>query len=155
MGGKVWRASPPVLSAHQYRPRDVLVYLFHTIETSKASKHEQITDADLEGAKKVYSENRLKDLGNEYSENYPNIHQVLARFHGLASRFTVNAITDLIKKLLADPKYQGKLGGKIKTGRHLDYPLNTPMSNLLLTILDSVGVKLPKIGDSAGPLALG
>ena len=86
----------------QYRPRDVLIYLFHAIETSKGSKHEQITDADLEGAKKVFSENRLKDLGNEYSENYPNIHQLLARFHGLARRFTVNAITDLIKKLLAD-----------------------------------------------------
>jgi hypothetical protein len=87
----------------QYRPRDILIYLFHAIEMAKAAKHEQITDADLEGAKKIYSENRLKDLGNEYSENYPNVHQVLARFHGLASRFTVNAITDLIKKLLADP----------------------------------------------------
>src|SRR5205823_1816138 len=87
----------------QYRPRDVLTYLFHTIETAKSSKHEQITDADLEGAKKVYSENRLKDLGNEYSENYPNIHQVLARFHGLSRRFTVSAIMDLIKKLISDP----------------------------------------------------
>jgi hypothetical protein len=87
----------------QYRPRDVLIYLFHAIETSKGSKHEQITETDLEGAKKVFSENRLKDLGNEYSENYPNIHQVLARFHGIARQFTVNAITDLIKKLLADP----------------------------------------------------
>jgi hypothetical protein len=87
----------------QYRPRDVLIYLFHAIETSKASKHEQITDADLEGAKKVFSENRLKELGSEYSENYPNIHEILARFHGLAQRFTVNAVTDLIRKLLADP----------------------------------------------------
>ncbi len=87
----------------QYRPRDVLVYLFHAIEASKGSKHEQITVLDLDAAKKVFSENRLKDLGNEYSENYPNIHQVLARFHGLARRFTVGAITDLIKKLLVDP----------------------------------------------------
>jgi hypothetical protein len=49
----------------------------------------------------------------------------------------------------------GKLGGKIKTGRHLAYPLDTPMSNLLLTVLDGVGVRLPKFGDSAGPLSLG
>ena len=33
----------------------------------------------------------------------------------------------------------GKLGGQFKTGRHLAYPENTPMSNLLLTILASVG----------------
>ena len=87
----------------QYRPRDVLTYLYHAIESSKGRKHEQIAFDDLDAAKKVYSENRLKDLGNEYSENYPNIAQVLTRFHGLARQFTVNAITDLIRKLIADP----------------------------------------------------
>jgi hypothetical protein len=90
----------------QYRPRDVLTYLSHAIENAKGQKHEQIGMTDLEAAKKAYSENRLKDLGNEYSENFPNIHQVLARFHGLARRFTVAAVTDLIKKLLADPVIQ-------------------------------------------------
>ena len=46
----------------------------------------------------------------------------------------------------------GKLGGAFKTGRHLKYPLDTPMSNLLLTILDKSGVRLDKIGDSTGRL---
>ena len=45
----------------------------------------------------------------------------------------------------------GTLGGKFKTGRHLAFKLDTPMSNLLLTILDAVGVRLNKIGDSTGP----
>jgi len=54
----------------------------------------------------------------------------------------------------------GRLGGAIKTGRHLQYPLDTPMSNLLLTMLDTVGVRIDKLGDSTGrlplePLALG
>jgi hypothetical protein len=44
----------------------------------------------------------------------------------------------------------GKLGGAFKTGRHIKYKLDTPMSNVLLTILDSVGVRLDKIGDSTG-----
>jgi hypothetical protein len=48
----------------------------------------------------------------------------------------------------------GSLGGRFKTGRHLQYPLNTPMSNLLLTILDKAGVRLEKLGDSTGPLRL-
>jgi hypothetical protein len=48
----------------------------------------------------------------------------------------------------------GSLGGKFKTGRHLAYKLDTPMSNLLLTILDATGVRLEKIGDSTGPLSL-
>jgi hypothetical protein len=46
----------------------------------------------------------------------------------------------------------GKLGGHIKAGRHLAYPLDTPMSNLLLTILRRSGVAIDNIGDSTGPL---
>jgi hypothetical protein len=46
----------------------------------------------------------------------------------------------------------GKLGGKFTTGKHLRYPENTPMANLLVTILDKAGVKVEKIGDSTGPL---
>ncbi|MFM2124859.1 MAG: hypothetical protein RL328_1310, partial [Acidobacteriota bacterium] len=46
----------------------------------------------------------------------------------------------------------GKLGGKFKTGHHLRYPENTPMSNLLVTLLDKAGVPVEKIGDSTGRL---
>jgi hypothetical protein len=48
----------------------------------------------------------------------------------------------------------GKLGGAFKTGRHLNYKLDTPMSNLLLTILDAAGVHIDKLGDSTGRLPL-
>jgi hypothetical protein len=48
----------------------------------------------------------------------------------------------------------GKLGGAFKTGRHVNYTLNTPMTNLLLTILDAAGVPLEKLGDSTGRLPL-
>jgi len=54
----------------------------------------------------------------------------------------------------------GKLGGKIKTGQHLVYKQDTPMTNLLLGIMDKTGVKIDKFGDSTGrlqpdPIALG
>jgi hypothetical protein len=48
----------------------------------------------------------------------------------------------------------GKLGGAFKTGRHLRYPLNTPMTNLLLTVLDASGVPIDTLGDSTGRLPL-
>ena len=48
----------------------------------------------------------------------------------------------------------GKLGGAFKTGRHLNYKLDTPMANLLLTMLDKVNVPLEKLGDSTGRLPL-
>jgi hypothetical protein len=48
----------------------------------------------------------------------------------------------------------GKLGGQFKTGHHLKYPDETPMSNLLVTILDKVGLPMEKFGDSTSPLTV-
>jgi len=48
----------------------------------------------------------------------------------------------------------GKLGGQLKTGSHYQFPDNTPMTNLLVTILDKAGVPIDKLGDSTGPLSL-
>src|SRR5262249_15390126 len=47
----------------------------------------------------------------------------------------------------------GGAAGKMKGGKHLKYPENTPMANLLLTILDKAGVHQEKVGDSAGVLS--
>ena len=47
----------------------------------------------------------------------------------------------------------GGAAGKLKGGRHLKYPENTPMSNLLLTILNKAGIEQTSVGDSTGPLS--
>ena len=47
----------------------------------------------------------------------------------------------------------GKLGGTVKAGQHIAYPSGTPMTNLLLTVLDKVGVSVAAIGDSTGRLS--
>jgi hypothetical protein len=44
--------------------------------------------------------------------------------------------------------------GKLRGGRHVRYPNETPMPNLLLTMLDLVGVKQDRLGNSTGPLQL-
>jgi hypothetical protein len=46
----------------------------------------------------------------------------------------------------------GKLGGRLEAGRHIAYPAGTPMTNLLLTLLDKVDVHVDAIGDSTGHL---
>ena len=49
----------------------------------------------------------------------------------------------------------GGAAGQIKGGRHLRYPKETPMNNLLLTMLDKAKVPVPeKLGDSTGELKL-
>jgi len=47
----------------------------------------------------------------------------------------------------------GGAGGRLKGGRHLSYAEGTPMSNLLLTVLDKAGVPQEKVGDSTGLLS--
>ena len=41
---------------------------------------------------------------------------------------------------------------QLKTGRHLAYAADTPMTNLLVSLLDKVGVRTDSFGDSTGPL---
>ena len=46
-------------------------------------------------------------------------------------------------------------GGRLKGGRHLAYSDDTPMANLLLTVLDKAGVRAEELGDSTGRLNTG
>jgi hypothetical protein len=48
----------------------------------------------------------------------------------------------------------GGAAGRIKGGRHVRYPKETPLNNLLLTMMDHTGVQLEKLGDSTGELKL-
>ena len=47
----------------------------------------------------------------------------------------------------------GGAGGTLKGGRHLRYAENTPLNNLLLSMLDKSGVRTETLGDSTGELA--
>jgi hypothetical protein len=44
--------------------------------------------------------------------------------------------------------------GQLKGGRHIKYPKETPLANLHLTLLDKLGVRYDRIGDSTGRLDL-
>jgi len=49
----------------------------------------------------------------------------------------------------------GGAGGKIKGGRHMRFPKETPMNNLLLTMLEKAGLQAPEqLGDSTGRMEL-
>ena len=47
----------------------------------------------------------------------------------------------------------GRAGGRIKGGQHLKYPQDTPLANLMFTMLDRAGVELDHFGDSTGLLS--
>lgn len=90
----------------QERPRDVLTYCSFAIEAAQAHIHPRVSLEDLQEARRRFSDSRLKDLGDEYSENFPQLQLVLSRFYGLGKEYTLNGITDFIKKLLVDQEIQ-------------------------------------------------
>jgi hypothetical protein len=48
----------------------------------------------------------------------------------------------------------GGASGQLRGGRHIRHAPHTPMSNLLLTMLDKMGARVDKIGDSTGRLEI-
>jgi len=48
----------------------------------------------------------------------------------------------------------GGAAGQLKGGRHMKFPERTPMSNLLVTVLDKAGIQMEKLGDSTGKLEI-
>jgi hypothetical protein len=48
----------------------------------------------------------------------------------------------------------GGAGGQLKGGRHVKYEGNPPMANLLVTLMDKIGMPIDKIGNSTGKLEL-
>ena len=112
LGGPTWNAffevepgkssEDEVFEYCQYRPRDVLLYVSSALESAQAHVRSRITQADLKAAKKKFSESRLKDLSDEYADNYARLNLMLTRFYGLGTEYTINAIEDFSRKLLVD-----------------------------------------------------
>jgi hypothetical protein len=48
----------------------------------------------------------------------------------------------------------GGASGQLKGGRHLSFPAHTPMSNLMLALLDKLGAQQERFGDSTARLEI-
>lgn len=110
LGGPTWNAffedgdlaQSEVFGFCQGRPRDVLTYCSFALNNAQSNGNNTVSLEDLYGAKRRFSDSRLKDLGDEYQENYPQISRVLASFYGLGSRFSLGGFEDFLNKILED-----------------------------------------------------
>ncbi len=121
LGGPTWNyffedpqhAAQEIFGYSQNRPRDTLIYCDFAIESAVAHQSERIRVEDVLDARRRFSDSRLKDLGDEYSENYPQISVVLSRFYGTGRQFTLRAIEDLLAQLLDDDEVKRACAGWI------------------------------------------
>jgi hypothetical protein len=86
----------------QERPRDVLMFCSMAIQAARSHARNKVTIEDIQEARHKFSESRLKDLGDEYAENYPQIQVVLSRFYGLGQYWLPSGIDAFVRKLLVD-----------------------------------------------------
>ena len=86
----------------------------------------------------------LNKLGSTPEGNGTLLDQSLFLYGASLSNPNLHAHMDLPLALIGGPGGSG--------GVHSVHASDTPMSNLLLTVLDRVGVPTPQLGDSTGPL---
>jgi hypothetical protein len=93
-----------IFNSCENRPRDVLTYVSFALESAVSRAQRKITAADIKTAGERFSTSKLKDLADEFAENYPNIHLVIRLFYGLSTEYTLGAIENFLEKLLVDRK---------------------------------------------------
>lgn len=139
LDGSTWRmffdgdpdeSQDRVFSFCQYRPRDILLYASTALGLAQSHQRSKIEQVDLDEAKRSFSESRLKELADEYADNYPSLSILLTRFFGLGTEYTIGGIEDFIKKLLLDGEIQASCGRWI-------YNFTTPES--LIQLLYDIG----------------
>jgi hypothetical protein len=148
LGGPTWNAffeqsatggsEDEVFGYCQYRPRDVLIYVSSALESAQAHLRSQITHEDLQTARKKFSEGRLKDLSDEYADNYPRLGIVLSKFYGLGDEYSVAAIDDFTRKIILDDDVRDSCQSWI-------YSYSSP--ELLIKLLYNLGFAGLKKGD--------
>ena len=103
LGGEAWSvffedsaaSRKEIFTYCQNRPRDVLTYVSLALELAVSRSHSKITMDDIANACERFSTSKLKDLADEFAENYPNIQLVLELFYGLSTDYTLVAIENL------------------------------------------------------------
>ena len=112
LGGSTWdyffeklddRSSRDLIFDYcQNRPRDILTYCTFAVESAQTHNHEIIKFEDIQEARRRFSDSRLKDLGDEYQENFPQISLIISKFYGLGNEYTISGIESFIQKILLD-----------------------------------------------------
>lgn len=91
-----------VFSLTQPRPRDVLMLVSFALESAISANRDKISKEDLIAASERYSVSRLKDLADEYAENFPNIGLIINHFYGLGDKLTLIALEQFLKRMVSN-----------------------------------------------------
>jgi hypothetical protein len=141
------RGIPSVFSEHYKLMTDLMVLAWQTDMTRVCT-----FQIGHETSPRAYPELGFGDSHHSQTHHHGEaslLDHAMILYGAALSDANLHLYTDLPLLLVA-----GGVNG-IKGGQHIRYPIRTPMSNLLLTMLDKAGVPhVDKLGDSTGRLEL-
>ncbi len=92
-----------------YRPRDLLILLNQAFYAAAKQNRDQIILADVEGAAKTISKNRLDDLHKEYDAIIPGIKEITSCFHTRPPELSYEEAGELLTVLLESSDFPAEV----------------------------------------------
>ena len=94
-----------LISRTQSKPRELILFCRYALEVALAARAEKIGATHVKEAERRYSENRRRDLLNEYNDALPELVSVLDVFVGQPDIFSLDELLGLLQDFITAGRY--------------------------------------------------
>ena len=94
-----------LISRTQSKPRELILFCRYALEVALAARTEKIGAKHVKEAERRYSENRRRDLLNEYQDALPELASVLDIFIGQPDIFGLDELLGLLRDFITAGRY--------------------------------------------------
>lgn len=89
----------------QSKPRELILFCRYALAAAVAARSPRVTERIVKEAERRYSENRLKDLINEYQDAIPELRSVIDVFLGEVRAFRLDELFLKLSEFMASGRY--------------------------------------------------
>ncbi len=125
-----------MLRRTQFKPREVILFCKYSVAAAAAHRVDKVRQRDILEAERRYSENRIRDLLNEYQDSLPELKVIVDLFVGKPQVANIDEFLRLLDEFIVSGRY-AELAPRLS----LFYPTREAIFDLLLGI-GFVGVQL-------------
>ena len=125
----------------QSKPRELILFCRYALAVATAARENRVTEKSVRNAERRYSENRLKDLVNEYQDAIPELGSVIDVFLGEVRTFKPDELFRNLSEFMVSGRY-ASLAPRLS----LTHPNPEAVFDLLLG-LGFLGVRLNQADD--------
>ena len=94
-----------LISRTQSKPRELILFCRYALEVALAARSEKIGAKHVKEAERRYSENRRRDLLNEYHDAIPELESVFDIFVGQPDVFSIDELLGLLREFITSGRY--------------------------------------------------